>query len=402
MSPANKRVGDCKSSTESSILSRASIFLNRNEGVFGKNLPRGKSRSLLPNDGEVNISIASSYNTTPIKVSLEFKKSHTNLTYTYKGHKNTDRITGDSSTITGEDIKDFVQKFIRSIDGDPTISELFSEYLENGSAHIDTRKKNISNTLDYLKREGIDQDQETISYFSTTDEKGLSIPERWQEKYDLPHKLRQVKSIFGRKNLLVYKRKGWDVKKFGNFVSFIPETTISQPFSTSDNEVDHIISFFQKAKEEHPVFYDIYLLAFGAGLRQSEIYQIKYEDFTTFSGQHFLLLPFATKRTKIRKQTGVTEKAPLSHQVYKHFTSRGLSGPVIVGGKRLHKRFVKFLKQEVGITENKAAHRLRKILGARLATEHGIYHAAKQLRNSVQVAERYYSDLTKHKNELAV
>ena len=93
---------------------------------------------------------------------------------------------------------------------------------------------------------------------------------------------------------------------------------------------------------------------------------------------------------------------PVSQQVFEFFTSQQSQGRIVEGGERLHKRFIKFLKTEVGIKENKACHRLRKILGARLATEHGIYHAAKQLRNSVQVAERYYSDLTAHKNELTV
>ena len=129
---------------------------------------------------------------------------------------------------------------------------------------------------------------------------------------------------------------------------------------------------------------------------------MRYDDFTTFNNQHYLQLPFATKRTKLKGQSGHVEKVPVSSQVFEHFTSRSSQGKIIRGAKRLHKRFVRFLKEEVGIAENKACHRLRKILGARLATQHGIYHASKQLRNSVSVCERYYSDLTSHKNELMV
>jgi len=199
----------------------------------------------------------------------------------------------------------------------------------------------------------------------------------------------------------LFKRNGWDTKDFANFTAYIAESTVSQPFTTSDNEVDRIISFFEKTREAHPVFYDIYLLAFGAGLRASEIYQVKGKDFTIFNGQHFLLLPFATKRSKL-KNTNHVEKVGISKVLYDHFSSADQNETVIKGGLRLHKRFVKFLKQDLGITDNKACHRLRKILGARLATTAGIFHASKTLRNSVAVCERYYSDLTAHKNDLRV
>ena len=96
------------------------------------------------------------------------------------------------------------------------------------------------------------------------------------------------------------------------------------------------------------------------------------------------------------------EKVGISKQVYEHFSHCLPDEDVIKGGLRLHKRFVKFLKEELGIQENKACHRLRKILGARLATTAGIYHASKTLRNSVAVCERYYSDLTAHANDLRV
>ena len=294
-----------------------------------------------------------------------------------------------------------MSNFQRQVDGLVDLQTLLDFYLEHGTGSLATRKKNVAHLKDYCKRDGISL-EESIKVLAKTDELGRTLPERWEEVYNLPHKLRQVRSIFGRKNLSLFKRKGWDTKCFGNFLAFVPQSTVSQPFTTSDDEVEHIIKFFNNAKEDHPIFYDIYLLAFGCGLRQSEIYQVRYEDFTTFNGQCYLNLPFATKRTKLKGLNGHVEKVPVSRQVFDHFTNKASQGIVIEGANRLHKRFVKFLKNEVGIAENKACHRLRKILGARLATTHGIYHASKQLRNSVSVCEKYYSDLTSHKNELMV
>jgi integrase len=342
-----------------------------------------------------------------IPITIRDKGKYITIKFEYKGHRHTTRLNSTFSELSGNDIFLQVTKIINEIDGDITLSLLLDFYIEKGTGSLTTRKKNAANAKDYFKRDGISLD-EKISILANTDDEGRTLPERWQELYDLPHKLRQVRSIFGRKNLLLFKREGWDTKCFGNFLSFIPETSVSQPFSTSDLEVDHIINFFNEAKEEHPVFYDIYLLAFGCGLRKSEIYQIKYEDFTIFNNQHFLLLPFATKRTKLKQLNGHVEKVPVSKQVYDHFTNKqtnkrtNQTDNLILGGNRLHKRFIQFLKNEVGIKENKACHRLRKILGARLATKHGIYHASKQLRNSVGVCEKYYSDLTTHKNELTV
>jgi integrase len=343
------------------------------------------------------------YQTYPLDVPVTISDHGTYVTlkFTYKGHSHKRRLYLQISDLQGSDIESVVSNFQRQVDGLVDLQTLLDFYLEHGTGSLATRKKNVAHIKDYCKRDEISFD-ESIKVLAKTDELGRTLPERWEEVYQLPHKLRQVRSIFGRKNLSLFKRKGWDTKCFGNFLAFVPQSSVSQPFTTSDVEVEHIIQFFNNAKDDHPVFYDIYLLAFGCGLRQSEIYQVRYEDFTTFNGQCYLNLPFATKRTKLKQLNGHVEKVPVSRQVFDHFTNKSTNGIVIEGANRLHKRFVKFLKNEVGITENKACHRLRKILGARLATTHGIYHASKQLRNSVSVCEKYYSDLTSHRNELMV
>ena len=337
----------------------------------------------------------------PVEIHLTGKSKKIALSFEYKG---THRINLNCGLdeLTEQEVYDLVQCEINAIDNIKTLEMLFDFVLTNdecGGA-LSTRKKVVANAIDYFKRDGIPLNSST-RVLLRKDEYGRTLPERWQDIYKLPHKLRQVRSLFSRKNLVLFNRGGWDTSHFGNFVSFVAETTVSQPFTTSDIEVNHIIDFFNKARDEHPIFYDIYMLAFGCGLRQSEIYQVRYEHFTTFNGQCFLNMPYATKRTKL-KNLKSGEKVGISQQVYDHFVCREKTGEVIIGGKRLHKRFVKFLKNEVGITENKACHRLRKILGARLASTAGIYHAAKTLRNSVQVAERYYSDLVEHRNDLVV
>ena len=336
---------------------------------------------------------------TPIKITD--RGAYISISFTYRDRKITIRHNVPFAKLHGQEIEELVYSKIQQLQGLPTVRELGQVYLEEASAAPETLRKNWRNLCHLFEMDNLSLDSD-ISIFNKRDDLGRSLMERWQDLFDTPHKLRQVKSIFSRKNIQLYQRKGWDTKAFGNMVVFVPETTETLPFTTSDAEVDHIISFFNENRDKHPIFYDIYLLAFGAGLRKSEIYQVKYENFTIFNGQHFLLLPFATKRTKLKQQAGRVEKVGIPEQIFLHFVSREKTGKIIDGGERLHRRFVAFLKQEVGIEENKACHRLRKILGARLATTAGIFHAAKTLRNSVGVCEKYYSDLTSHANNLEV
>ena len=339
----------------------------------------------------------------PVEIQFDYDRNSLALKFKYKNNLVRVPLNCTLSELTESDVEDIVTRNIQRLDGVVSIGHVLDWIVENDECggNKDTRKKNRSHFIDlFVKRDGHSL-KESTEFLLSADHTGRSLPEQWSKKYGLPHKIRQIRSLFSKRNLKLFSREGWDTKHFANFVSFVAESTVSQPFTTDDTEVERIINFFNANQDEHPVFYDIYLLAFGAGLRASEIYQVKREHFTTFNGQHFLLLPFATKRTKLKNVNHV-EKVGIAPKLYEHFTQACYKGNVIKGGLRLHKRFVSFLRKELDIDDDKPCHRLRKILGARLATEAGIYHASKTLRNSVVVCERYYSDLTAHKNYLVV
>lgn len=350
---------------------------------------------------EIKLHYTRNFMTLPVSLRIDERKK-VSIRFTHDEKRYIIPLNCSISDISEQEVFSFVEKKIREAKNVKEISCVFDEYIANDDfgGSLDHRKKCVQGGRWFFRESDISL-EETTKFLLNTDDEGFTLPEQW-EVYGKPHKLRQFLSLFSKKNLKVWKRLGYNVSHFANFVSYVAESPPTTPFSTSDKEVNHIIEYFNNARLEHPVFYDIYLLAFGCGLRQSEIYQVRYEDFITFNNQHFLQLPFATKRSKLKGLSTHSEKVPVSQQVYEHFTQRSSRGRIVCGAKRLHKRFVRFLKEEVGITENKACHRLRKILGARLATEHGIYHASKQLRNSVSVCEKYYSDLTSHRNELQV
>jgi len=383
MNNYRQRQEDCKSSIIGSIPIRASIADNW--------LTSGTLEVFISDFLKAVVDIR--VNCTTGKVALRFK---------YKSKSYSISLNTTLTELTESDVQSIVEKKIQAIDRVITLQDLldFIESCDDCGGNSETRHKACTGFKDLAGRDNLNLDSPT-SVLLQLDDMGRTIPERWSEIYGLPHKLRQIKSLFSRKNIRLFMRKGWDTNHFSNFVGYVAASVVSQPFTTTDSEVEKIKLVFAQARHDNPIFYDIYMLAFGAGLRQSEIYQVHYEHFTTFNGQHYLLLPFATKRSKL-KGTNHIEKVGISSQLYNHFQCREKSGQVILGGKRLHKRFVRFLRDECGIEDIKPCHRLRKILGARLATTAGIYHAAKTLRNSVGVAEKYYSDLTCHQNELEI
>jgi integrase len=280
------------------------------------------------------------------------------------------------------------------------------KYDSDFGGNDETRRKNGNHLVDLLTRDGIDLDGADTRHLNIITG-GKSLPEQW-ERYNLPHKVRQLTSIFSKKNLKVWKRLGWDTNHFGAFSSYTPATCEIRPFSTDDLELQLVREKCEQLKDLNPQWHKIYLLAAGAGLRASEIYQVKFEDLRVLNGQTWLFLPFATKRQKLRG-TSHTEKVGIAKGTYdslKLYQTGNSPSDLIVGGianqQRVHKAFVRWLKSECGFTDTKAVHRLRKLLGARLATGPGLYHAARTLRNSITVCEKFYSDLVEHKNDFDV
>jgi hypothetical protein len=395
---------DCKSSIESSILSRASTFeSNGDRAIFGNNA--------IDSAGKINSAHGTSYTIPPLSytktldpytgcISLTFDQggaTHVILTGKTEG----DLLVSEEHELVTRKISELDRPAARSL------WELVNTYKYDSDfgGNDATRKKNSNHFQDLLTRDGIDLDGTDTRHLNIIIG-GKSLPEQW-ERFDLPHKLRQLTSMFSKKNLKIWKRLGWDTNHFGAFVAYTPISPEIQPFTTDDAEIAFVREKCSKLPELNPSWHKIYLLAAGAGLRASEIYQVKFEDLRTLNGQHFLFLPFATKRQKL-KGTNFTEKVGISDQVFNDLKAyeNGNPSELIVGAignlQRVHKAFARFLRDECGFTDNKPVHRLRKLLGARLATGPGLYHAARTLRNSITVCEKFYSDLVEHKNNFEV
>lgn len=175
-----------------------------------------------------------------VEILINNYSSKVALKFEYKKQVFNSFLNCSLSELTEADVFEIVNKHIRKLDNILTLEALCDFILDckNGcGANLDTRKKSVGHLKDYCKRYGILLD-ETSKTLLQTDDQGRTLPEAWQALYNLPHKLRQVRALFSRKNLSLFKRQGWDTSHFGNFVSFVAESSVSQPFSTDDAEVD--------------------------------------------------------------------------------------------------------------------------------------------------------------------
>lgn len=404
MSTSLAKSKDCKSSIMGSIPIRASNFeTTGNRSILENNAinPAGKTNSVHGSNCTIpQLSYTKSLD--PETGSISFTIEHGGAFHVV--------LTGlTEKELSPAQERELVERKIEELERPAArpLSELVNTYKYNDEfgGNDATRNTNGNHLRDLLERDGLDLDETDTRHLNIIIG-GKSLPEQW-ERYDLPHKLRQLTSIFSKKNLKIWKRLGWDTNHFGAFVAYTPATCEVQPFTTDDAEISLVQEKCSNLKDINPSWHKIYLLSMGAGLRASEIYQVKFEDLRILNGQHFIFLPFATKRQKL-KGTNFTEKVGIAPSTYKELKAyqNGNPSELIVGAignlQRVHKAFVKFLRDECGFTDTKAVHRLRKLLGARLATGPGLYHAARTLRNSITVCEKFYSDLVEHQNNFEV
>ena len=200
-------------------------------------------------------------------------------------------------------------------------------------------------------------DDESINVLNSLKD-GYSIPERYERSGGSPHVLRLARAMFSKRAIRIYERAGIPPSTFSHFVAFTPK-------------------------------------------RSSEILRAKFSDLRELSGNHFVFLEQTKSKTK--QKTGIPKRV---YHLLKSYEGDDSNEFIVQGANRpklVQREFVEFLREEVGIEDRKPVHRLRKILGARMATTHGIFAASKTLRHSsVTTTEKYYADLIEHKNDMEV
>jgi integrase len=285
----------------------------------------------------------------------------------------------------------------------PSIPQLRWLYLEceDIAAAYATRQKNWNSLLHFLKK--LDVKAEASCEVLARLDNGRNLLKVYETRFGNPHKLRHVRSIFSKAFLYwLEHEKGFNVSCFVHFVAYSPKRAKLKPFIISDDKVEAIMEKGRGLEQTHPEFFKIFLLAASGGLRRSEIINLKWGNLQRFGGDWFLVL----NETKGGTDQRASIPASTADKLVSLRNGHGDEDYVIDSPNRpklLDRQFVPYLKEEFGITHSKPLHYLRKVLGALIATKHGIYAASKSLRHkSVAVTEQYYSDLLQPKNDIDI
>ena len=217
--------------------------------------------------------------------------------------------------------------------------------------------------------------------------------------------LRSVKSIFKADCLDYYKEEGCNtINPFEkDHPTKAPEIRPFQGYPVKD-----IKKLLSKAKtdlkENEPTSYALFLLALCGGLRQQEALWCKWENLK----ENGILVE--SKEGEFETKSGKTRMVYLPPGVVKELKElRDSENPFIIapkavriGAKKSHTRklvavdrLIKWLKDN-RLNVTKPIHELRKIYGALMSTQHGLFAAKQMLGHSrVSVTEDYYAALLK-------
>lgn len=281
----------------------------------------------------------------------------------------------------------------------PLISELFNVYTGNRlvtkkQANERTKGNNVNRMKHILAEYDIDVGAHDIGMFAKKTGNGTPICEDYLIRHGEKgaNNMRQARSIFSKGWITYYKRMGIDTTWFANWIALTVESTEVQAFIPMGSERDRIVEKCEALKTIDVELYKAYALAYGLGLRSSEILRAKYDDlFDDMNGNKLI-------RIHNPKSGGKYQDRCCDPYWWNEVLSlRGNDEYIIEASKdRIVRDFPYFLRHECGVSDNRPVHRLRKYAGDRTMRTNGnsIYAASKVLgHKSIEMTAKIYSGL---------
>jgi integrase len=267
---------------------------------------------------------------------------------------------------------------------DLTIAELLKIYewnrLPTGKqANDKTKRGNVVAMRRILERYGINPEENDIRYFARK-YRGQPIPEHFAQ-FHSSNDVRLARSVFSKGWIRFYKeREGIDTSWFNNWVALSLNPVKVKPFEPLQVEENKIKEECRKLKSEDVELYKAYVLAYGLGLRSSEIQRAKFGDLRDNYGNKEIVIhnPKSGKAKDIR---------PCDPGWWDELMSYKTSDDdliVCVQEDRITREFPKFLQDRCGVNDPRPVHRLRKYAGHRIMmlNQHNIFLAQKALGHS--------------------
>lgn len=273
------------------------------------------------------------------------------------------------------------------------ISALFEIYITQTlvakrQANPRTKGNNVLRIEQILKHYAIDVDSD-ISAFASKTGAGIPICDDWVARRG-SNEMRQARSIFSKAWIKRYKQLGIDTSWFSNWIALSLEGVQVTPFDANRKELDKIREACEALKESDPEMYLMYALAYGLGLRSSEIQRARFDDLhEDFDGNKLI-------RIHSPKSGGEYQDRPCDPSWWELINSHKTSNDALIvpcQEDRITREFPSFLRRRCGVVDDRPVHRLRKYCGHRVMRKNGnnAFVASKALgHSSVEITSRVY------------
>jgi len=274
----------------------------------------------------------------------------------------------------------------------PLIDQFFWTYetskLSAGNPKDDTKRKNVVAMRRVLARAGIDPAKCDIRHFAG------SISNRCiAEWYVCTHNandVRLARSLFSKRWIMFYRSQNIDTRPFANWVALPLQGIKVKQFDPSRQELERIVENCEALIVNDPMMWRMYALAYGFGLRSSEIKRARWGDLMEdFDGNKLI-------RIHSPKSGGKWQDRPVDPAWWDKLSSHGgHDGELIVPVQedRITREFPQFLRDVCGVVDLRPVHRLRKYCGHRVMRSNGnnAFVASRALgHSSVEMTQRVY------------
>jgi integrase len=275
------------------------------------------------------------------------------------------------------------------------LSELIYAYKDCRSTSFNVPKyetmRNCANAFKYvLKKLEMSLDLDTRYLAGRHPKSGLILPKHFLRNFpEGADRLKLSKSLFSRGMIEWYDEIGIETSHMANWQTMVIKQKPVKAFIPT-NDINEIIKKCESVKYTKPIFYKAYLLAYGLGLRNSEMRRAKWSDlYEDLEGNKCI-------RIHKPKSGGDFQDRPCDPTFWDKVMEMRNFDDLILNCSQvlIRERFAQFLKEECGVTERFAVHLLRKYCGHRLMRSNGIYPASKALgHKDTKLTDQIYSGL---------
>ena len=280
------------------------------------------------------------------------------------------------------------------------LSELIYAYKDCRSTSFAVPKyetqRNCANAFKYvLKKLEMSLDLDTRYLGGRHPKSGLILPKHFMRNFpEGNERLKLSKSLFSRGMIEWYDEIGIETSHMANWQAMVVKQKPVKAFIPT-NDINVIIEKCESVKHTKPIFYKAYLLAYGLGLRNSEMRRAKWSDLYEDVEGNKCIRIWKPKSVHAAKDTDFQDR-PCDPTFWDKVMEMRNFDDLILNCSQvlIRERFAQFLKEECGVKERFAVHLLRKYCGHRLMRSNGIYPASKALgHKDTKLTDAIYSGL---------